>query len=392
MTRFLASVPGYVYAKAGSTIYVNLFAEGTADIRLDGGRTVALKQQTRYPWDGQVTITVTPDRAADFTLDVRIPGWARNQPVPSDLYRFLDAAADPVVLKVNGAAVPLAVDRGYVALRRTWRPGDVVSLVLPMPVRRVVAHDRVEADRDRVALQRGPIVYAAEWPDSPGKRVRNLMLPDTSALTAEYRTSLLNGVTVVTGRAFGLAYDAAGKIARTEQPFTAIPYYAWANRGRGEMLVWIPRAESAARPTPWPTVATTSTVSVSGKSRRNPRMINDGEDPPSSVDPASYFDWWPTKGTTEWVEYAFQKPATVSEVAVYWFDDTGQGEVRVPASWRILYRDGDEWKPVTAHGPYGVERDRYNRVTFAPLTTSALRLELTMQPKWSAGLQEWKVK
>ena len=113
---------------------------------------------------------------------------------------------------------------------------------------------------------------------------------------------------------------------------------------------------------------------------------------PSSIDPASYFDWWPTKGTTEWVEYTFQKPATVSEVQVYWFDDTNQGEVRVPASWRILYRDGDEWKPVTAHGPYGVERDRYNRVTFAPLTTSALRLELTMQPKWSAGLQEWKVK
>jgi hypothetical protein len=121
-------------------------------------------------------------------------------------------------------------------------------------------------------------------------------------------------------------------------------------------------------------------------------MVNDGEDPPSSIDPASYFDWWPTKGTTEWVEYAFQKPATVSEVDVYWFDDTGQGEVRVPASWRILYREGDAWKPVQARGPYGVERDRYNRVAFAPVTTPALRLELTMQPKWSAGLQEWKVR
>ena len=392
MTRFLASVPGYVYAKSGSTIYVNLFAEGTADIQLDTGRSVTLRQQTRYPWDGKVTITVTPDRAADFTIDVRIPGWARNQAVPSDLYRFLDSAADPVVLKVNGAAVPLAIDKGYAALRRTWRAGDVISLMLPMPVRRVVAHDGVEADRNRVALQRGPIVYAAEWPDNPDKRVRNLMLPDTSALSAEFRPKLLNGVTVVSGKAYGLAFDAAGAIARTEQPFTAIPYYAWANRGRGEMLVWIPRVQSVARPTPWPTAATTSTVSVSGKSRRNPKMINDGEDPPSSIDSASYFDWWPTKGTTEWVEYTFPKPATVSEVDVYWFDDTGQGEVRVPASWRILYRDGDMWKPVGARGAYGVERDRYNRVAFAPVTTSGLRLELTMQPKWSAGLQEWKVK
>jgi uncharacterized protein len=392
MTRFLASVPGYVYAKSGTTIYVNLFAEGTADVRLDNGRAVALRQQTRYPWDGSVTLTVTPDRPADFTIDVRIPGWARNQPVPSDLYRFLDNATDPVVLKVNGAAVPLTLEKGYVALRRAWRAGDVITLALPMPVRRVVAHDAVEADRNRVALQRGPIVYTAEWPDNPNKRVRNLMLPDASALSVQFRRDLLNGVAVVTGQAFGLAYDAAGKVAKAEQPFTAIPYYAWANRGRGEMLVWIPRAESAARPTPWPTVATTSTVSVSGKSRRNPKMINDGEDPPSSIDSASYFDWWPTKGTTEWVEYDFEKPATVSEVDVYWFDDTGQGEVRVPASWRVLYRDAEMWKPVTAKGAYGVERDRYNRVAFTPVTTTGLRLELTMQPKWSAGLQEWKVR
>jgi hypothetical protein len=392
MTRFLASVPGYVYAKSGTTIYVNLFAEGTADVRLDNGRSVTLRQQTRYPWDGRVTLTVSPDRAADFTIDVRIPGWARNQPVPSDLYRFLDTATEPVELTVNDADVPLTLDKGYAAIRRTWRPGDVIELTLPMPVRRVVAHDGVEADRRRVALQRGPIVYAAEWPDNPNKRVRNLMLPDASALSAEFRTSLLNGVTVVAGKAFGLAYDSVGKVSKTEQPFTAIPYYAWANRGRGEMLVWIPRVESVARPTPWPTVATTSTVSVSGKSRRNPRMINDGENPPSSIDSASYFDWWPTKGTTEWVEYAFQAPATVSEVDVYWFDDTGQGEVRVPASWRVLYLDGDTWKPVEHRESYGVERDRYNRVTFVPVTTPRLRLELTMQPKWSAGLQEWKVK
>ncbi len=392
MTRFMASVPGYVYAKSGSTIYVNLFAAGSAEIRLEGGRVVTLRQETRYPWDGHVRLTVTPDLPADLTVGVRIPGWSRNEPVPSSLYRFLDQVSAPVELTVNGTRVPLVIDKGYVRLRRTWRAGDTVELTLPMPVRRVVADDRVAADRRRVALQRGPVVYAVEWPDNPGGHVRNLVLPDSASLKAEFRPALLNGVTVIAGKAFGLAFDARGRVVRTPQPFTAIPYYAWANRGRGEMLVWIPHVESAARPTPWPTLAMTSTVSVSGKSRRNPRMINDGEEPASSDDPASYFDWWPAKGTSEWAEYAFPRPAAVSEVEVYWFDDTGEGEVRVPASWRILHRDGAAWTPVEALGPYGVEKDRYNKVRFRSVTTSGLRLELTMQPKWSAGLQEWKVR
>jgi hypothetical protein len=158
------------------------------------------------------------------------------------------------------------------------------------------------------------------------------------------------------------------------------------------MVVWLPRTDAAARPTPWPTVATTSTVSVSGKSRRNPRMINDGEDPPASADPSAYFDWWPTKGTSEWVEFAFAKRETVSEVEVYWFDDDPGGEVRVPASWRIVYHDGDAWKPVETFDAYAVARDRYNRVRLKPVTTDRLRLEVTMQPNWSAGLQEWRVR
>ena len=120
--------------------------------------------------------------------------------------------------------------------------------------------------------------------------------------------------------------------------------------------------------------------------------MNDGEDPQASDDSASYFDWWPRRGTSEWVEYAFDRPAAVSEVEVYWFDDTGHGEVRVPASWRVLYKDGDAWKPVDGREHYGVEKDRYNRVTFTPVRTGALRLELTLQPEWSAGIQEWKVR
>jgi DUF1680 family protein len=413
ITRFMASVPGYVYARRGDALYVNLFAGGTADIELDGGK-LKVVQDTRYPWDGLVKLTVQPDRARQFVINVRIPGWARNQPVPSDLYRFLDPQAKPASIEVNGRPVTMTIDKGYAAIQRTWQPGDVVTINLPMDVRRVVAHESVEADRNRVALQRGPIVYAAEWPDNPNGKVRNIVLPDSAALSTTFRADLLNGVQVITGKAFGMSEDEQGAIRKAEQPFMAIPYATWANRGRGQMTVWLARVDSAARPTPYPTVATSSTVTVSplpsGRGK-NPRNIVDGEEPPNSADSSAYFDWWPVQGWSpacdeppapqrqrrqcskmEWVEMAFAKPSAVSQSEIYWFDDTGRGGVRVPASWRLLYKDGDEWKPVQTSDSLGVARDGWNRITFTPVTTTALRLEVVMQPQYSAGLQEWKVK
>ncbi len=390
ITRFLASVPGYVYAQRGDALWVNLYVTSSADVKLDNGRVVKMLQETRYPWDGAVRITVNPDQAAPLTVNVRIPGWARNEPIASDLYRFADKSNDPATLRVNGRNVPIKLDKGYASITRTWKPGDFIDLTLPMPVRRIAANDQVAADRGRVALERGPIVFAAEWPDNPAGKVRNLLLPDSARLTAEFKSDLLNGVEVLKGKAIALAYDAQGSVHKTEQDFTAIPYYAWANRGRGQMMVWFPNSEASARPTPYPTIATTAKVTTSG--RKNPRTINDGEEPASSSDPASYFDWWPTKGTTEWVEFAFEKPATVSECELYWFDDTGHGQVRVPASWRLLYKDGNGWKPVEPASTYGVAKDRYNKITFSPVATGGLRLEVTMQPNFSAGIQEWKVK
>ena len=415
ITRFMASVPGYVYAKKADALYVNLFAGGTADVDLAGG-TVKVVQDTRYPWDGAVRITLTPDAPRAFTVNVRIPGWAREQPVPSDLYRFLDPPAPKPTIAVNGRSVPLTLTDGYVAIQRTWKAGDAITLNLPMPVRRIVANEKVEADRNRVALQRGPIVYAAEWPDNPNGKVRNIVLPDANRMTAEFRADLLKGVEVVKGRAVGVALDAQGKVQKTEQPFMAIPYATWANRGRGQMAVWLARTEDAARPTPYPTVATTATLTHSPSSK-NIRNIIDGEDPRASNDPASYFDWWPRNGcpsaapaaasgssggqargngrpcsTGEWIEMAFARPSTVSETQIYWFDDTGRGGVRVPQSWRLLYKDGDAWKPVQTSDPFGVAKDAYNSVHFAPVTTTALRIELVMQPNVSAGVQEWKAK
>jgi hypothetical protein len=392
ITRFLASVPGYVYVQRGDQLYVNLFVASSADVKMDNGRSIKMTQETRYPWEGSVKMTVKPDRAGKLTINVRIPGWARNEPVPSDLYKFADKVSEPAVVKVNGKAVPMQLTKGYVMLDRTWKAGDTIELNLPMPVRRVVANTEVAADKGRVAIQRGPLVYTAEWVDNPNGKVRNLMLPDTAKLTAAYDPKLLKGVTVITGRATSLTTDAAGKVLKTDQGFKAIPYYAWANRGPGQMMVWIPNSEVSARPAGYPTVASTAKITVSGDSRKNPRNMIDGEDPAASDDASAYYDWWPKNGSAEWVELAFEKAATVSESSVYWFDDTGHGGVRVPASWKLLYKDGDQWKPVEATGAYSRERNQYNRLTFQPVTTTGLRLELQAQPNVSMGIQEWKVK
>jgi DUF1680 family protein len=418
ITRFMASVPGYIYAKRDSpspALYVNLYAGGSADVDLAGGK-LKVTQETRYPWDGAVKIRVVPDKARAFTVNVRIPGWAREQPVPGDLYRFMDKPSAAPTIAVNGKTVPLTItDGGYVAITRTWSANDTIDLDLPMPVRRIAAHEKVAADKDRVALQRGPIVYTAEWPDNPGGKVRNIVLPDANALTAEFRADLLNGVEVIKGRAFGLSLDEKGAVQKADQPFVAIPYATWANRGRGQMAVWLARTDAVAKPTPYPTVATTSTLTHSA-STKNIRNIIDGDDPRASNDSTSYFDWWPRNGCPssapaapagssggqasaqrpcskgEFIEMTFAKPSTVSETQVYWFDDTGRGGVRVPANWKLLYRDGADWKPIETSGPYGVAKDQYNVVTFKPVTTTGLRIELVMQPNVSAGVQEWKVK
>lgn len=239
--RFIPSVPGYVYAVRDEQLWVNLFVAGSAEVELAGGK-VGITQSTRYPWDGRVDIEVEP--AADgqqFALHVRVPGWARGDVFPSDLYRYLDKSTDEPSLSVNGQPVPLEVENGYATIDRKWKPGDRVTLELPMPVRRVVAHENVETDRGRVALVRGPIVYCIEWPDVPGGDVANLVLPDDAPLSTEFRADLLGGVQVITG-------TAENRRTATPVPFTAIPYYAWAHRGKGQMAVWIARTPDAVEP------------------------------------------------------------------------------------------------------------------------------------------------
>lgn len=394
MTRFLASVPGYLYAQKGDTIYVNLYAGGTADIKMKDGRTVKVTQETRYPWEGAVKMTLAPEKAGQFTVNVRIPGWARDQAVPSDLYEFSAKANDPVGLKVNGKNMPVILQLGYVSLRRSWKRGDTIELNLPMPVRRVVADEKVGDDIGKVALQRGPLVYCVEWPDVPDGHVVNLLLPDDAPVSAAFRPDLLNGVEVLSGEARSVRFaDAQGTVQTDKVGFTAIPYYAWANRGRGEMAVWLAHTESGARPLPFPTIASKSKATASANGvRPDVRALNDQREPKSSGDHSNrYLHWWPHKGTKEWVQYAFAKPARVNAVQVYWFDDTGVGECRLPKSWQLFFRQGEEWKAVNNPSEFGCAADRYNRTIFDPVETDALRLEVQLPEGFSSGIHEWRV-
>jgi DUF1680 family protein len=228
LCRFIPSVPGYAYAIGDDGVYVNLFAQGSALLPIDGNRKVGIEQTTRYPWEGRVEITVTTDATSEkFALYVRLPGWARNEAWPTDLYSYLDKSQEQATLQVNGESVVIQPVKGYLVIDREWQSGDKVTLDLPMPVHRVVANDQVRADRGRVALMRGPLVYCVEAADLSGGSVESLWVPDDATLETEFRDGLLGGVQVVTGD--------------VPQKFTAIPYCTWANRGQGAMAVWLRR-------------------------------------------------------------------------------------------------------------------------------------------------------
>ena len=259
IVRFMPSIPGFIYATRAADLYVNLFVGGSGTMKLQG-MPVKISQQTAYPWQGKITIRVDPTAAQTFALHLRIPGWAQGRPVPGDLYTYLNASTKPFTLRVNGKAVTPSLRHGYAILQRTWQAGDSVELDLPMPIRRVLANNRVQADRGRVALERGPLVYCVEGIDHQG-RVSNLVLPDDASLTARRRPDLLGGITILEGRALkrprpevqkteGQGKEEQGPGTGSNDPdqpagrpvrLTAIPYYSWDHRGAGEMAVWLRR-------------------------------------------------------------------------------------------------------------------------------------------------------
>lgn len=406
VTRFMASVPGYVYAIDKKDVYVNLFVGGNSKLKV-GDTEVELVQKTQYPWNGDVEIDVTPNKNDKFTLLVRIPGWAKNKPVPSDLYAYVDGSNPQVKVLVNGSETKKHTRAGYWVIEREWKKGDKVTLTMDMPVRRVEANPQVRYDKGLLAMERGPILYALESIDQKRDYIFDIVIPRDSKIESHFEKNLLNGVVVLEGNAFAVEKDSAsGKVIEKPLTFKAIPYSTWNNRGIGQMVVWTPATKEYAIVKPEPTIASEA-MPVDGWG------FNDQFEPTSSDDiNTPYHYWWLKAGTEESIGYKFKKPERISSVEVYWLAfDHYDVIYKAPESWKLLYKTGNTWKEVKNTSPYGTELDKYNKVSFEPITTTELKIVVQLQrPKtekaaeengpqvvdvgrkgYSGGVIEWKV-
>ncbi|MDD3388426.1 MAG: glycoside hydrolase family 127 protein [Prevotella sp.] len=405
--RFLPSLPGYVYASKDNNLYVNLFLANSADVNVNG-RNVRLTQTTNYPWAGDVNIRIDQNKAGNFGLKIRIPGWVKGQPVPSDLYYYNDGKRPSYQIMVNGKPVEGSVTNdGYYTITRKWKKGDMVSLHFDMEVRTVVANNKVEADRGQVSFERGPIVYCAEWADNDFN-IQSLLLnqnPQFSMGQLAYngfiadaeksKLTLYQGqnLTTLSTTAQTLAYDKSGNLTTNNVSLKLIPYFAWCHRGSGNMKVWMPKNVSATCPATPPTMASEAKITSSNHSR-SIQSIADGLVPADENDRTiPYFHWWPKQGGTQWVVYTFPEAKSVSIATVYWFDDQPWGGCKVPDSWTIEYQDKNgAWKPVTHVDQYPLKKGQPCTANFDAVSTKAVRLNVTQPEKYSCGIFEWSLK
>lgn len=365
--RALIAIKDLMYSVSAGrdVLFVNHYVDSEGVINAVGGG-LRVRQETRYPWAGEVALTLTPASPAAFTLSLRIPDRAE-----SDLYAVQPPDGE-IRLTVNGQAQPVDTQKGFARIRRTWQAGDRVELVLPMPVQRVHCDERVVANRGRVAVQRGPIIYSFEDVDH-ARPVRSAVLPPEAELTALWRGELLGGVMTV--KAGGLQ---------------GVPHFARLNRG-GFSQVWMLEDPAKAG------VNTLSalmdlTVSFCRGNGMDPVAANDGVVPQDATQRVPNFDFWPHKGTAEWLQYTFDKPTEVKTCTVWWFDDTGRGECRLPESWRLSYQTQDgAWRPVEGAPAYSVSTEKPSVVAFTPVTATAVRLDVQLRAGFSAGVYEWAV-
>ena len=405
--RFIPSLPGYVYAVKDRNLYVNLFLANSATMKV-GGKEVKLSQETQYPWNGDIALKIENNRAGRFNLKIRIPGWAKSRPVPSDLYEYSDGKRPSYSVLVNGKKADAQLEKdGYYTINRAWKKGDVVGIHFDMDVRTVRANNKVVADRGQIAVERGPLVYCAEWPDnnfdimgmlvnqSPafatGEKPMSAFIPaDRQKQLTLFKTQ---DITTLSTDAQLLAYDKQGRLTTQDERLTLIPYFAWCHRGSGNMKVWMPQDVRATRPA---VPATLASQAVIASSTPSPSMksIADGLVPADENDRSvPYFHWWPKQGTTEWITYTFKEPQQVQSATVYWYDDQPWGGCKVPESWNIEYQDAQgQWQSVADADSYPVKKGQACTVHFAPVKTKVLRLNVKQPEKFSCGLFEWSVK
>ncbi|SFB89725.1 glycoside hydrolase family 127 protein [Spirosoma endophyticum] len=240
IARLVASLGDYIYGRSEEGIWVNLFVASNTTFTM-GKTPVPVQMETNYPWEGAVKITTNPAKPVEYALHIRMPGWAQNVPAPGNLYRYVDSrSAAKIEVLLNGKPVTYQEEKGYAVIHRKWKKGDVVEVRLPMDVRQVASRKEVKADQDRVALQRGPLVYCVEGADNEGK-AWNMLVPDNATFATQSYQVLDEPVVSIKANV-SVAEPAPDGLTVQMKPRTivAIPYYAWANRGKSPMQVWLP--------------------------------------------------------------------------------------------------------------------------------------------------------
>jgi hypothetical protein len=240
IARLVESVGNYIYAESNDAIWINLYigSKGSFEVK---NKKVQVSQETNYPWDGKVRISVFPEKQTEFDLLIRIPGWAGNDPVPGNTYRYLESSSEAITISINGKPADYKIVKGYAVITKSWKKGDVVQLDLPMPVRRIVAIREIKDDINRVALQRGPLVYCFEHADNDGKTM-NIVIPDNAAFKAEFKPDMLNGIVAISSNTPVVTVSENGlSVKPIIKNVVAIPFFSWANRGEGQMQIWMPR-------------------------------------------------------------------------------------------------------------------------------------------------------
>ena len=394
-------------ATSDKGLCASLYGASEVTAKVADGTTVKIAQATDYPFSDQVALKVSAPKAVRFPLYLRVPQWC-----------------DAPQVQVNGKPLEVKAEPlSYIVLDRTWADGDEVKLRLPM---KLVTHTWAK-NKNSVSIDYGPLTFSLKigedwkpfgsnksWPDwevfpttpwnyglaiDPASPTASLQIKRKETVSNEpFRPENAPIEIVAQGRRIpqwkqettGLIRPLQMSPAKTAEPveqITLIPMGAARLR-----ISAFPVASTSADAHEWIEPVAASVTASHVFEGDSVEAIADGLLPKSSNDPEiPRFTWWNHRGTAEWVQWAFKTPRKVSGVEVYWFDDTGRGQCRLPQSWRVLYKDGDQWKPVANPTPCRIAPDQFNKTTFDAVQTTALRLEVQLQPQFSGGILEWRV-
>ena len=389
LARLMPQLSGMVYSTIGNNIYCSFYAGTTTEVALKGG-VVKLSQTTDYPFDGKISITVEPKAKSEkFTLWMRIPSWVNDKFVPGELYSYADGKQMQYSLVVNGEKVTAQAVNGFVPIERKWRKGDKVELNLPMEVRYSKAIDKVEADRNRICVTRGPIVFCAEEVDNTHDVATYFISDSNMGATsmASFSSGIMSGIPYIKQECSALTGDEA-----TNSTLTLVPYYAWNNRGDYmSMNVWFARDKATAIAGRDKVAQNIETVKASyARKGDDAYALIDGVYPKSSSD-KSILRWtsYRQEGRVQTIEIKLKKRQPIESVSVYWFED-GKAIMR-PASWRAEYLFDGKWYEYEPYitDSYGVLLNQFNMVhPDKPIEAEAIRLIITPQQKKAVGILE----